>query len=135
MLTWSRVFDANTLLSQLAALGRELDEQVDELGRLDLIATGNGCEYSRLREDTEDVFAEAFLNAEGGVEARKMSARLKSVPARLLAQDANKEWEFSKSRVRTQQEMIRALHRRIEIGRSLLSTEKTRMDLDRITQP
>ena len=129
------MFDANTLLAQLAELGRQLDKEVDELGRLDLIATGHGCEYNRLREETEDCFAEAFLNSEGGVEARKMSARLKSVPARLTAQDESKEWEFAKSRVRTQQEAIRALHRRIEIGRSLLSTEKTRMDLDRIAQP
>lgn len=129
------MFDANTLLAQLAALGRQLDEQVDELGRLDLLATGAGCEYQRLREETEDTFAEAFLNVQGGVEVRKMHARLKSVPARLTAQDANKEWEFAKSRVRTQQEAIRALHRRIEIGRSLLSTEKTRMDLDRVVQP
>jgi hypothetical protein len=127
------MFETDTLLRQLADLGRELDTQVDYLGDLDMIATGLGCEYQRLREEYEDVFAEAFLRLTGGVEARKLEARLKCVPSRLTAQDAHLMWEKAKSRVRTQQEAIRALHKRIEIGRSLLSTEKTRMDLDRIT--
>lgn len=129
------MFDANTLLAQLATLGRQLDEEVNKLGELDMIATGLGCEYQRLREEHEDNLAEAFLAVAGGVEIRKMSARLKCVPSRLIAEDASLEWEKAKSRVRTQQEAIRALHRRAEIGRSLLSTEKTRMDLDRMVQP
>lgn len=129
------MFDADTLLSQLSELGRQLDREVNRLGELDMLATGLGCEYQRLREEHEDNLADAFLHlAEGGVEAKKMAARLKCVPSRLIAQDANLEWERAKSRVRTQQEAIRALHRRIEIGRSLLSTEKVRMDLDRLPE-
>jgi hypothetical protein len=127
------MFSAEVLLQQLSELGRQLDAEVDKLGDLDMIATGLGCEYQRLREEHEDVVAEAFLGlAQGSIEAKKMAARLKCVPSRLLAQDANLEWEKGKSRVRTQQAAIKALHTRIEIGRSLLSTEKTRMDLDRL---
>ena len=127
------MFDPDVLLHQLSELGRQLDQEVNKLGELDMISVGYGCEYQRLREEHEDAVAEVFLRLAGGVEARKLEARLKCVPSRLVAQDAHLMWEKSKSRVRTQQEAIRALHKRIEIGRSLLSTEKTRMDLDRIT--
>jgi hypothetical protein len=127
------MFDAETLLRQLSELGRQLDQQVDRLGELDMLATGLGCEYQRLREEHEDQLATAFLGmADGGVEAKKMAARLKCVPARLIAQEANKDWEEAKSRLRTQQAAVRALGARVEIGRSLLSHEKTRMDLDRL---
>jgi hypothetical protein len=127
------MFETNVLLTQLAELGRELDKQVDKLGDLDMIATGLGCHYQALREAYEDAVADAFLKAPtGGVEAKKMEARLKCVPSRLVAQEANLEWEKAKSRVRTQQAVIKVLHTRVEIGRSLLSTEKTRMDIDRL---
>jgi hypothetical protein len=129
------MFETQVLLQQLADLGRELDRQVDQLGDLDMIATGLGCEFQRLREEHEDALADVFLNGPAGsVESRKAAARLKCVPSRLVAQDAALEWEKAKSRVRTQQAAIKALHTRIEIGRSLLSTEKTRMDLDRLPQ-
>lgn len=127
------MFDAETLLRQLSELGRLLDKEVDRLGELDMLATGLGCEYQRLREEHEDQLASAFLGmTDGGVEAKKMAARLKCVPARLIAQKANRDWEEARSRLRTQQAAVRALVARIEIGRSLLSHEKTRMDLDRL---
>jgi hypothetical protein len=128
------MFEANVLLQQLSELGRLLDVETEELGDLDMIATGLGCHYSKLREAYEDTVAENFLQAssESGVEAKKMAARLKSVPARLVAQEANLEWEKAKSKVRSQQAKIKAITTRIEIGRSLLSHEKTRMDLDRL---
>lgn len=123
------MFDANTLLKQLSELGRQLDDAVDKLGELDMTATGLGCEYQKLREEHEDDFAANFLILPGSVEAKKMAARGKSVPSRLLAQDAYREWEEEKSRVRTQQAAIKALTTRIEIGRSLLSHEKALMSL------
>jgi hypothetical protein len=125
------MFDAETLLRQLSELGRQLDREVDKLGELDMRATGLGCEYQRLREEHEDALATAFLGlADGGVEAKKMAARLKCVPARLVAQEANREWEEARSRLRTQQAAVRALGARIEIGRSLLSHSKMQMTLD-----
>jgi hypothetical protein len=128
------VFDADTLLRQLAELGRQLDAETSMLGDLDMISTGLSCEYNRLREEFEDALAEVFLRTDGSVEAKKMTARLKCVPSRLVAQDAALEWEQAKSRLRTQQAAIKALTVRIEIGRSLLSMEKTRMDLDRLPE-
>ncbi len=122
--------DATTLLSQLAELGRQLDKEVDHMGELDMLATGLGCEYQRLREEHEDACAETFLGlADGGVEAKKMAARLKCIPSRIIAQDANLQWELAKSRLRTQQAAVRAITTRIEIGRSLLSHEKALMGL------
>jgi hypothetical protein len=125
------MFDTDVLLGQLANLGKQLDDAVDELGKLDMLATGHGCHHAKLREEHEDALATAFLSVPGSVEVRKNEARLKCVPSRIVAWEQAKEWEEAKSRVRTQQEAIRVLHRRVEIGRSLLSTEKTRMDLDR----
>src|ERR1700722_9408256 len=124
------MMDATTLLSQLAELGRQLDREVEKLGELDLLAPGLGCGYQVLREEHEDDCADSFLGMrEGGVEAKKMAARLKCVPSRLIAQDASLEWEKAKSRLRTQQAAVRALTTRIEIGRSLLSHEKALMGL------
>jgi hypothetical protein len=128
------MFDPDLLLRQLSELGRLLDAQIETLGECDLLATGLGCEYQRLREECEDRVAEEFLKAEGTVETRKMIARLKAVPSRLIAQDALLEAEKAKARLRTQQAAIRALHARVEIGRSLLSHEKTRLDLDRLPE-
>jgi hypothetical protein len=122
--------DATTLLSQLAELGRQLDKEVDHMGELDALATGLGCEYQRLREEHEDACAECFLTlTDGGVEAKKMAARLKCIPSRIIAQDANLQWELAKSKLRTQQAAVRAITTRIEIGRSLLSHEKALMGL------
>jgi len=122
--------DATTLLQQLAELGRQLDKEVDQMGELDVLATGLGCEYQKLREEHEDACAETFLQlTDGGVEAKKMAARLKCIPSRLIAQDANLQWELAKSHLRTQQAAVRAITTRIEIGRSLLSHEKALMGL------
>lgn len=129
------MFDPELLLRQLSDLGRQLDAEVDKLATLDMEATGKGCEYQFLREAHEDRIAEAFLEAEGPVDARKMGARLKAVPSRLIAQEAYLEAEKAKSRLRTQQAAIKALHTRIEIGRSLLSHEKAKLALDYYPEP
>lgn len=127
------MFDAETLVRQLGELGRQLDAEVEKMGELDLLSVGLGCEYQRLREEHEDAVAKSFLTVStGGVEAKKMEARLKCVPSRLIAQEANRDWEQAKSRLRTQQAAIKALSSRVEIGRSLLSHQKMLMDLDRL---
>lgn len=126
-------FDVNLLLRQLSQLGKQLDEAVEKLSELDLIATGLGCEYNRLREEYEDGLASVFLNSEGSVESRKATARLKCIPSRLMMQEAAKEHEEAKSKLRTQQQAVRALQSRIDVGRSLLSHEKSRMALDGLT--
>lgn len=124
------VFDANLLLRQLSELGKQLDEQVEKLGELDFIATGKYCEAARIKEEYEDALAKVFLVSEGSVETRKATARLKCVPSRLMAQDAMKDAKEAEAHVRNQQAAVRALQSRIDIGRSLLSSEKARMQMD-----
>lgn len=123
-------FDAETLVRQLAALGRELAAEVAELGRLDEEAVDTEGEYRRLTEEHEDLLAQALLaSMQSNVEARRAEARVKCVPSRLMAQDAWLEWNRAKARLRTQQAHLNVLHRRVEIGRSLLSREKALISL------
>lgn len=122
-------FNAEVLAQQLSALGRDLDREVQLLGVLDERAVEAEGEYRRLDEEHGDRVAEEFLNAEGAVETRKMIARLKAKPARLIAEDAWLDWNRAKAKLRTQQASIQALHRRVEIGRSMLSREKALISL------
>jgi len=122
-------WDAQLLVDQLASLGRDLDREVRILGMLDEQAVDAEGNFRRLDEEHGDRVASEFLKADGAVEARKMHARLKAVPARLLAEEAWLEWNHAKARLRTQQASIQALHRRVEIGRSMLSREKALLGL------
>jgi hypothetical protein len=122
-------YGAEVLTQQLAQLGRDLDTEVRFLGQLDETAVEAEGEFRRLDEEHGDRIAEEFLKADGAVETRKMTARLKAVPARLIAQDAWLEWNRAKAKLRTQQASIQALHRRVEIGRSMLSREKALISL------
>ena len=122
-------WDAETLVRQLSDLGLALDEAVGHLGMLDEAAVEAEGEYRRLSEEHEDRVAQEFIKGDGSVELRKMQARLKAIPARLLAEEAWLEWNRAKAKLRTQQASIHAVHRRIEIGRSMLSREKALMSL------
>lgn len=122
-------YNAELLTQQLSQLGRDLDTEVHRLGVLDETAVEAEGEFRRLDEEHGDRVAQEFLNAEGAVETRKMIARLKAVPARLTAQEAWLEWSRAKAKLRTQQASIQALHRRVEIGRSMLSREKALISL------
>lgn len=126
-------FDANVLVDQLRALGRDLEHEVVQLGKLEEQCVDFEWDYRRLDNEWNDRMDEAFIVASGSVEQRKAEARLKAVPGRVLKEDAWKEWQHARARVRTQQASLQALHRRVEIGRSLLSREKTLMDLERST--
>lgn len=123
-------FDAEVLVNQLAQLGRDLQSEVKQLGMLEEAAVEAEGEYRRLDAEHDDRIAQEFLDCDtGAVEHRKMVARLKAVPARLIAEDAWLEWGRAKARLRTQQANLQALHRRVEIGRSMLSREKTLISL------
>ena len=128
-------WDADLLARQLAQLGRDLDTYVTDLGRLDETCVEAEGLFRRLDEEHNDRVAEEFLKLEGSVEARKMQARLKAIPARLLAEDAWLDWNRSKAKLRTQQASIQALHRRVEIGRSMLSREKALMSISGMGEP
>jgi hypothetical protein len=122
-------WEAETLARQLGQLGRDLDTEVGVLGRLEEEAVEAEGQYRRLDEEHSDRVAQEFLQCSGAVEVRKMQARLKAVPARLLAEEAWLEWSRCKARLRVQQASIAALGRRIDIGRSLLSREKVQLGL------
>lgn len=128
-------FEGEVLVTQLAQLGRDLDGMVKHLGELDDYATEREGEYRYALEEHEDRLAEAFLAAEGSVDARKCTARLKCTATRVIAGEAALEWNRAKSRLRTHQASIQALHRRIEIGRSMLSREKALMTISEIGHP
>lgn len=117
--------DGETLATQLAQLGRQLDDATAKLADLDILATAKGIDAAKLKEDHEDALAEAFRDAEGSVEVRKAEARLLCAVARKIAQQAAADAEMAKAQVRAQQAMVRAINARIDIGRSLLSREKT----------
>jgi hypothetical protein len=122
-------FDAEILVNQLAQLGRDLSAEVAVLGTLEDLAVENEGRYRKLDEEHEDAVATAFLAAEGSAEVRRNAARLKAVPSRLFAEDAWMEWKRACAKLRTQQANIQALHRRVEIGRSMLSREKALLSL------
>lgn len=117
--------DGEILANQLSQLGRQLDDATDKLAELDIEATATAIECAHRKELYEDALAYAFSKAEGSVENRKTSARLNCIAPRLAYEESYGNAERAKSAVRNQQAMIRALNSRIDIGRSLLSREKT----------
>jgi hypothetical protein len=122
-------YDAEVLAQQLAALGRDLSEEVTILGELEEECVTAEGEYRKLQEAHEDDIARAFVTMPGGVESRKAAARLECIPSREVSGEAYIEWNRLKGRLRTQQANIQAVHRRIEVGRSLLSREKALISL------
>lgn len=122
-------WDAELLVRQLSQLGRDLDTEVTILGQLDQEAVEAESEFRRLDEEYNDRIAEEYLHLDGTVETRKMQARLKAKPARLIAEEAWLIWNLAKAKLRTQQASIQALHRRVEIGRSMLARERALMSI------
>lgn len=119
--------DGEILARQLGDLGRQLEDATVKLAELDVLATAKSILAANAKEEYEDHLASAFRACEGGVEARKAEARMRCIPARKEAQEAAGEAERAKSAVRNQQAAIRTLTVRIDIGRSLLSREKSLM--------
>ena len=117
-------FEAETLARQLAALGRDLDAEVIVLGEYEEASANAEGEFRRLKALYEDCMDKIFLQNEGGVDARKAEARLACSTERTLMQEANLEFDRAKGRVFTQNANLRALHDRIDIGRSLLARER-----------
>lgn len=122
-------FDAETLSQQLAALGRDLQQEVINLGELEEAAVDAEGEFRRLESEYDDALDRALIEAEGTMELRKAQARIKCSAPRVLMQEASLDWGRAKGRVRTQNANLSALHKRIEIGRSLLSRERALLSL------
>lgn len=122
-------YEAEVLARQLGDLGRDLDKQVTILGELEEDAVEAEGEFRKLGEEYEDALARVFMASPGSIDQRKAQARLECVPERIKMQQAAIDWNRLKAEVRTQQASLQALHRRIEIGRSLLSREKALISL------
>src|SRR6266567_1230225 len=123
------MFDAEVLMEQLAQLGRDLDKEVGRLGLLEHSCVNAEATYRHTQNNYQKALDEAFLSVKGTVEDRKAQSRLKAEVPQLDMEDAWREWQITKADVRIQQASIQALHRRIEIGRSMLSREKALMSL------
>jgi predicted nucleic acid-binding Zn-ribbon protein len=122
-------WDAETLAQQLAQLGRDLQEEITLLGELEEECVTAEGEYRRLQDLYEDEFHQAFINLPGSVESRKAAARLECVTAREASSEAYLQWNRLKGQVRVQNASLSALRSRIDIGRSLLSREKSLLSL------
>lgn len=123
-------YDADTLVRQLAQLGRDLDDEVKVLGELEESAVDAEGEYRSRESAFDDELDKCFLEASGGsVEVRKTQARVVTTSWRLDSQEAYLEWQRAKGRLRTQNANLQALRTRIDIGRSLLSREKALLSL------
>jgi hypothetical protein len=123
-------FDLGLLAEQLAQLGKDLTEEAAELGRMEERCVDAEAAYRLLQEQLEDTLASAYLRASGtNAEARKAEARLVAADQRVAAEVAWKAWNILRAKVRTQQASLQVLHRRAEIGRSLLSREKVLISL------
>lgn len=107
--------DIALIVRQLGQLSRDLDEAVAEMGRLEEIAVEAEGAY-------RVAYAKAFRGAEGPVEDRKQAAVL-------AARNEWQRWGKAAAAVRLQREHIRALHARIDVGRTLQSTARAELAL------
>ena len=121
--------EASLLAAQLGQLGKDLDKETHLLSVFEDRAVTLEGQYVRLKEEYEDDLSRAFLAADGSVETKKNTARLASIESRNKMLTAQAEWNKARSLVRMQQANINALRVRIDIGRSLLSNEKSQMAL------
>lgn len=106
----------NQIAAFLIELGRTLDRLVREYGDL-----GDGA--AEAKRDAEVAYAKAFMEADGStIEERKQAALLASADARYMADLADRK-------VAACREAIRAVHARIEVGRTLSATTRDEMKL------
>ncbi|WP_433520069.1 hypothetical protein ACQP2T_63755 (plasmid) [Nonomuraea sp. CA-143628] len=104
-----------TIVKQLGHLSRDLDEAVNKLADLEFIAV-------EAEGDFKVAFAGCFREAVGSVEDRKQIA---------ITQTDTLWRTFGKAAaaVRLQKEHIKALHARIDVGRTIQSTARAEMQL------
>lgn len=117
--------DMSLLARQLSQLGRDLESEMILLRENDEAATEAEGIYCKLEALHKDDIARSFLNGTGSVDARNAQARLDNIASRQRMEDAKLDWERKRGIVRYRQSSIKALTTRIDIGRSLLSREKS----------
>jgi hypothetical protein len=122
-------FEAETLAQQLGQLGRDLQDGVTVLGKLEEEAVAAEGRYRAREYAYGDAMDRAFLDLPGSVEVRKAQARTTTGSYWHNSQDAYLEWSRAKARVRVQNANLSAIRTRIDVGRSLLSREKALLSL------
>lgn len=98
------------ILTNLGTISRELTQAVEDLATMEQTAAASEGAF-------KVAAAKAFLVAEGAVQARQAQADIATEQQRL-------DYRTSEAMVRVQRERIRALHARIDVGRTLASTER-----------
>ncbi len=117
--------DTNLLAKQLSQLGRDLEAEMILLREADEAAVEAEGLFGKLEALHKDDLARSFLERQGSVDARNAQARLDNIASRQRAEDAKLDWKRKEALVRFHQSSVRALNSRIDIGRSLLSREKS----------
>lgn len=107
----------NAIARQLITLGRDLDQLVSRFQDVEKAA-------AEAKRDAEVAYARAYLTCEGPVEERKQKAIEATANERFVADIADREVAACK-------EAIRALHARIEVGRTLASNVRAEVSLAR----
>ena len=101
----------STILDHLQTISRDLDKAIEDLETLELAAAKAESEYRVAK-------AQAFMSAEGAVQAREHQAVI-ATAVQLIERDS------SAAMARVQLQRVKALHARIDVGRTLASAEKT----------
>lgn len=104
-----------TIVRQLGQLSRDLDKAVEKLGELEEIAVDAKCDY-------EVAFAKVFGSAAGSVEDRK---QLATIEVDALSRVSGK----AAAVVRLQKESIKALHARLDTGRTMSANVRAEVSL------
>lgn len=99
-----------TILDHLQSISRDLDKAIEDLRDMELAAAEAESAYRVAK-------AVAFMKAEGPVQAREHQAVI-STQLDLISRDK------TAAMVRIQREFIRALHSRIDVGRTIIATER-----------
>ncbi|KAB8186951.1 hypothetical protein FH608_046535 [Nonomuraea phyllanthi] len=104
-----------TIVKQLGQLSRDLDEAVKELGKAEEQAVEDEAKF-------KVAFSKAFRTAVGSVEDRKQIATEETI-------DLWRIWGKAAALVRLRKENVKALHSRIDVGRTIQSTARAEMQL------
>jgi len=105
----------NEIASHLIQLSGALDELVTEY-------RGLGDAAPEAKKKAEVAYAEAYMRAEGTVEERRQFAILVAADERFAA-------DLAERKVSGCREAIRAVHARIDVGRTLSATTRDEMKL------
>lgn len=109
--------ERHVIETQLSQLGVELDRAVTQLCELEETSVDVEADYKA-------TYGKAFLSGSGSIEDRKQQAVLASDDLLRMSGKA-------KAAVQRQKEHIKALHARIDVGRTLASNVRTEASLTR----